>query len=118
MSKFVTLNYYRQCYSKDNTSVCYGDGSIYKPFTITLNIDSIMSIADKPCVQSIFKSYEDRNSSEHSYMNVYGLGTNAGVGLGLNGVDFKFYYITKESYHKLITALDPIQCNPVPLRYL
>jgi len=111
MSKFVTLNYYPSFYSTVNTTMCYGNGDINKPFTITLNIDSITSVADKPCALHTFKSYEDRNSGTWSYMDVHQLETNAGVGRGINGVDFRFYYITDESYHKLIAVLDPFQCT-------
>ena len=109
MSKFVTINYYPY-FSQRNTTTCYGDGDIDKPFTITLNIDSIMSIGDKPRSLNTYMSYKDRDSGEYALKNVHLLNTNAGVGLGLNGVDFKSYFITEESYRKLIVALDPLPC--------
>jgi len=109
MSKFVTINYY-PCFSQRNTTACYGDGDIDKPFKTTLNIDSIMSIGDNPRTLNTYKSYEDSDRGEYAPKNVHLLNTNAGVGLGLNGVDFKCYFITEESYSRLIAALDPVQC--------
>ena len=109
MSKFVTLNYYPG-FVYDGMTRCYGDGDYLKPFKITLNIDSIMSIADKPRTLIVYMRYEDKGTSAYANMDVHLLTTNAGVGYGLNGVDFKSYYITKESYRKLMSVLDPFQC--------
>lgn len=108
MSKFVTINYYPH-FLFNKTIVCYGDGDL-KPFKITLNVNSIMSIANKPCDYSVYMSYSFRGTDCYRRMSVHLLNTNAAVGLGLNDVDFKSYYITEESYRKLMSVLDPVQC--------
>ena len=109
MSKFVTINYYPH-FSYNNTTVCYGDEDYLTPFKTTLNIDSIMSIADKPRTLNVYKSYKAKGTSLYTDMNVHLLETNAGIGCGINGIDFKFYFITEESYSKLMSLLDPVQC--------
>lgn len=106
MSKFVTINYYIH-FTYDNKTVCYGDGDINKPFKITLNIDSIMSIVDKSRTCNIYENCNSGSTGAYIPKNVYLLQTNnAGIDRGTN-----FYFITEESYRKLIRELDPVQCN-------
>lgn len=107
MSKFVTVSYYPYYVTKD-TTILYGNGSAETPFRITLNIDSIMSINREPRSLNTYDSYELRLSSNSVLKDVYLLETNAGVGRGINGVDFRTYFLTKESYIHLIDFLDPI----------
>lgn len=110
MSEFVTLNHYPG-FVYDGMIRCYGDGDYLKPFKITLNIDSIMSIDDKPHTLIVYMKYEDKGTSAYTHMvDVHLLTTNANASCGLNSVDFKSYYITKESYSKLMKVLDPFQC--------
>ena len=108
MSKFVTVSYYPYS-SKDDATALYGDGTADTAFKVTLNADSIMSIFNKPRQFNTYNSYDDLRRGNISVpKNVYLLETNAGVGRGINGVDFKFYFITEESYNKLMDILDSI----------
>ena len=108
MSKFVTVSYYPYS-SKNGTPALYGDGTSDTPFKVTLNVDSIMSIFSKSRQLNTYNSYDELlGGNIHISKNVYLLETNAGVGRGINGVDFKIYFITEESYNKLMAILDPI----------
>ena len=112
MNKFnlITISYYPY-FSHKNTTVCYGDADAeYMPFIVTLNVDSIMSIADKPRTLKVYKSYKDAGTDACVSKNLHLLTTNAGVGRGINGVDFKDYFITEKSYQKLMDVLNPVQC--------
>ena len=110
MSKFVTISYYPH-FLYNNITVCYGDEDYLTPFKTTLNIDSIMSIADKPRTLDVYNSYKAKGTSMYNHMNLHLIETNAGIGRGLNGIDFMFYFITEESYRKLMSVLDPVQCT-------
>ena len=107
MSKFVTISYYPY-YVMTDATILYGNGSAETPFRITLNIDSIMSINREPRSLNTYDSYELRLSGNSVLKDVYLLETNAGVGRGINGVVFRTYFLTKESYIHLIDFLDPI----------
>ena len=110
MRKFVTISYYPYS-SKNGTTALYCDGTADTPFKVTLNVDSIMSIFNKPRQLNTYASYDELlrgNVQVSKSKDGYLLETNAGVGRGINGVDFKFYFITEESYNKLMDILDQI----------
>ena len=104
MSKFVTISYFK----KYNSTTLYSNGSIYQPFRITLNIDSIMSISRNPCAITVSDSQEQLYRGRGVTQNVYLLETSIGIGHGINDIDFQTFFLDEESYIHLISFLDPI----------
>ena len=100
MSKFVTVSYYRHVPAENDTVALYGNGSADKPFRITLNIDSIMSIDRKSQRLKTYDSREQCGFGRFIHSDVSLLKTSAGA----DGS----YYLTPESIICLMEFLEPV----------
>ena len=63
---------------------------------LLVNIDYIASISPTPTI-----AHKEENTQ-----NLYFVNTQIASGLGLNGVDYHGYYVTEESYQKLVKNIE------------
>ena len=65
-----------------------------------INIDCIVSMSSTPVIVEKSGSFEKRE--------LYYVGTNIAYGRGINGVDYESYYVTPDTYERLLNVIEVI----------
>ena len=86
------------------------DGSQYrlklaengKPATTLIDPTTIVSMDDTPSTRTVFKYNAQSWDKVGEPTEMYFVQTTIGVGCGINGVDFKGFWVTKKTYENIL----------------
>ena len=107
MKKMIRIEYFPHSYvSGNNMKFSLAEGNV--PASVLIDIDTIVTVATEPKTNDVYDYGAEWKYGNHSPRKMYLVGTNIGVGLGLNGLDFKKFWVTEETYNKLLSLIETV----------
>ena len=108
MNKFVKINFYNYMY---NSNIGKHAFFVDDNNTILISIDAIKSISPVGQTVPLFDNYtaaQQATSTSKNFKEIKlcSITTNIAHNLGINGTGYATYFITNESYNKLIKLID------------
>ena len=105
MKKMIRIEYFPYSYvSGNNMKFSLAEGNV--PASTFIDIDTITTVATEPKTNDVYDYGAEWKYGCHVPKKMYPVGTNIGVGLGLNGIDFKKFWVTEETYNKLLSLIE------------
>ena len=105
MKKMIRIEYFPYSYvSGNNMKFNLAEGNV--PASVFIDIDTITTLATEPKTNDVYDYGAEWKYGPHVPKKMYPVGTNIGVGLGLNGIDFKKFWVTEETYNKLLSLIE------------
>ena len=106
MKTMVRIEFYRTGWDGNNTKFFLDEGD--KPSSCLIDVDAIQAIDDVPTTNEVYNHDSRYSSDKHVPTKMYFVRTSIGVGRGINGVDFKSFWVTEDTYKKLLTMVEVI----------
>ena len=100
--KMIRLNYCKTHWTDDYKQLIIDE----KDKSILVNIDLIAAVSPDEV-----RGYETDSSGRIFIRHLYYVRTAVPVGRGLNGVDYLSYYVTEETYKKIIENIECVNID-------
>ena len=100
IKKLTRIEFYRQVWDGREYRFKLNEGDV--PSSILIDPTTIVAMSDKPVTDQVFKYNSSSWDKTGTPTEMYHVQTTIAKGRGINGVDFEGFWVTKDTYKKLL----------------
>ena len=100
IQRLTRIEFYRQAWTGNEYRFKFNEGDV--PSSILIDPTTIVAMDDTPSTRPVFKYTAQSWDKVGEPTEMYHVQTTIAKGRGINGVDFVGFWVTKDTYKKLL----------------